>query len=538
MRLKFCGAARTVTGSCHMIECEGGNVLVDCGMRQGEDADQELGVGGFPFDPHSIAAVLVTHAHIDHTGLLPLLVKGGFNGPIVATGATARLSGIMLPDSAHIQEMEAEYTNRKRLRAGKPPIDPLYTTKDAAAALKQYRPVDYEATVEVIPGVTARFNNVGHLLGSAAIEIWVEEKGKITKLVFSGDLGRDDRPIIQDPETVDSADYLVLEGTYGDRHHGADTADEKENELRQVLIAAIARGGNIVFPSFAVGRTQELLYYIKSLLGKNAVPGLESIPVYIDSPLGIEATKIYQECAGEDYYDKDALALAGAGDLLDFSTLRVAQTSDESRLINTAEGAKIIISSSGMCDAGRIRHHLKHNLYRADSTIVFMGYQAVGTLGRLLVDGASKVKLFGEDVRVNANIVNMDGFSGHADKDELIEWAQAIQPKPKRVFLVHGEEESLDALASALRNLGYDVDIPALLDEADLEAGVILSAEPRRVRPAAKPLPQADIGLSARFAAILAQLDSLGGSGDAAFKRGMIEADMKLTLDKWETLLK
>lgn len=537
MRLKFCGAARAVTGSCHMIMCESGNILVDCGMRQGEDAKQELGEGGFAFDPHSIAAVLVTHAHIDHTGLLPLLVKGGFTGPIVATGATARLSGIMLPDSGHIQEMEAEYTNRKRLRAGKPPIDPLYTVKDAAAALKQYRPVEYETTVEVIPGVTARFNNVGHLLGSAAIEVWVEEKGHTTKLVFSGDLGRDDRPIIQDPETVESADYLIVEGTYGDRHHGADTKDDKERELQEVLAAAIARGGNIVFPSFAIGRTQELLYYIKNLINKRAVQGLERIPVYIDSPLGIEATKIYQECA-QSYYDKEALEMAAAGDLLDFPTLRVAKTSDESKLINVTDGAKIIISSSGMCDAGRIRHHLKHNLYRADSTVVFMGYQSVGTLGRILVDGASKVKLFGEEVRVNANIVNMDGFSGHADKDEIIDWVRAIPAKPKRVFAVHGEEEALNSLSDALRRLGYSVDIPSLFDEADLEAGVVLPAAEKRARPAAQPLPAADEGLASRFASVLALLDSLGQAGDAAFKRGMIEKDMRLMLDKWEELLK
>ena len=290
MKIRFCGAARSVTGSCHMISANGKNVLVDCGMRQGADKKTELGEDKFPFNPAEIDAVLLTHAHIDHSGLIPLLVKQGFKGSIIATDATAQLSGIMLPDSGHIQEQEAEYQTRKNLRAGKAPAEPLYTVQDAQNALKQFTPTSYGRTVSVVSGITARFNDIGHLLGSSAIEIWVEENGKTTKLVFSGDIGREERPIICDPQQVKGADYLVIEGTYGDRNHEESTAEAKEAHLISVLKMGIARGGNIVIPSFAVGRTQDLLYYIKRLLMKNSVPGLENVPVYIDSPLGINAT--------------------------------------------------------------------------------------------------------------------------------------------------------------------------------------------------------------------------------------------------------
>lgn len=458
MKIRFCGAARSVTGSCHMISANGKNVLVDCGMRQGADKKTELGEDKFPFNPAEIDAVLLTHAHIDHSGLIPLLVKQGFKGSIIATDATAQLSGIMLPDSGHIQEQEAEYQTRKNLRAGKAPAEPLYTVQDAQNALKQFTPTSYGRTVSVVSGITACFNDIGHLLGSSAIEIWVEENGKTTKLVFSGDIGREERPIICDPQQVKGADYLVIEGTYGDRNHEESTAEAKEAHLISVLKMGIARGGNIVIPSFAVGRTQELLYYIKRLLMKNSVPGLENVPVYIDSPLGINATKIYEKCA-EGYYDEEAREMAKSGSPFDFPTLRVAVTADESKLINAQTGCNIIISSSGMCDAGRIRHHLKHNLYRADSTVIFAGYQAEGTLGRMLLDGAKKVRLFGEDVRVNATIERIEGFSGHAGRDELIEWIEGIGNKPVCTFFVHGEAEVLDSFSNAVRSLGYNVEV-------------------------------------------------------------------------------
>ena len=471
MKLRFCGAARCVTGSCHMLCYEGGKVLIDCGMRQGADEKGELGASDFAFDPGEIDAVLLTHAHIDHSGLLPLLVKRGFNGKIFATKATAELSGIMLPDSAHIQEQDAEYQNRKNLRAGKPLVEPMYTVADAQNTLERFSPVSYGDIVEVWPGLRARFNDIGHLLGSAAIELWAEEKGTTTKLVFSGDIGRDERPILRDPASIDGADYVVMEGTYGDRDHDVVKEEDKENQLKQVLEEGIARGGNIVIPSFAVGRTQELLYTIKRLMMKNAIPGLEKVPVFVDSPLGINATKIYERCARE-YYDEEALEmLKEGGSPFDLPNLRVAETSDESKLINFQPGCNIIISSSGMCDAGRIRHHLKHNLYRPDSTILFVGYQANGTLGRLLLDGAKSVKLFGEQIQVNAAIRRIEGFSGHAGRSELLQWVREIGSAPKCVFLVHGESKTLDLFASSVRSLGLDAEIPDLFDEFELTYG-------------------------------------------------------------------
>lgn len=471
MKLKFCGAARCVTGSCHMLSFDGGKILVDCGMRQGADEKGELGAAGLAFDPAEISAVLLTHAHIDHSGLLPLLVKRGFTGQIITTKATAELSGIMLPDSAHIQEQDAEYQNRKNLRAGKAMIEPLYTMADAQAALEKFRAVSYGDIVQIMPGLRARFNDVGHLLGSAAIELWVEEKNTTTKIVFSGDIGRAQRPILRDPAIIESADYVIMEGTYGDREHDATTEEEKEAQLAAVLKEGISRGGNIVIPSFAVGRTQELIYSIKRLIMKNAVEGLDKVKIFVDSPLGINATKVYERCA-QEYYDEEASAmLKQSGSPFDLDNLRVAETSEESKLINFQNGCNIIISASGMCDAGRIRHHLKHNLYRPDSTILFAGYQANGTLGRILLNGVKSVKLFGEQIHVNAAIRQIDGFSGHAGRSELLHWLGSMSKAPKCVFLVHGESATLDNFIGAVRALGVDAEIPELFDEYELTYG-------------------------------------------------------------------
>lgn len=469
MKLKFCGAARCVTGSCHMLCVEGGNVLIDCGMRQGADEKGELGADGLAFDPKDIDAVLLTHAHIDHSGLLPLLVKRGFSGKIITTKATAELSGIMLPDSAHIQEQDAEYQTRKNLRAGKPAVEPMYTSADARAALERFEPISYGDIVQVLPNLRARFNDAGHLLGSAVIELWAEENGNTTKIVFSGDIGRTERPILRDPTIIDGADYVIMEGTYGDREHSAVTEEEKETQLADVLREGIRRGGNIVIPSFAVGRTQELIYSIKRLIMKNAVDGLDKVTIFVDSPLGINATKVYERCARE-YYDEEATEMLKlSGSPFDLDNLRVAETSDESRLINTQHGCNIIISASGMCDAGRIRHHLKHNLFRADSTIMFVGYQANGTLGRLLLNGMKQVKLFGEQIQVNAAIRQIDGFSGHAGRSELISWLMGMGVKPKCTFLVHGESKTLDSLCADIRALGINTEIPDLFDEYELD---------------------------------------------------------------------
>lgn len=541
MKLAFYGAARAVTGSCHMILSEKSTVLIDCGMRQGLDAKGAYGEGDFPFDPRTVDAVVLTHAHIDHSGLLPLLVKRGFAGRILCTEATAQLCSILLPDSAHIQQQDAEWQNRKNTRAGKPLIEPLYTLDDAAAALKLMHGANYNETVQLRDDIRVRLVDAGHLLGSASAEVFVAEGGKTIKLAFSGDIGRSNRPIIRDPQPVIDADYLIMEGTYGNKNHGIEADGDKEAELVAAMKAAFSRGGNLVIPSFAVGRTQELLYYIKRILQKGILPELNDIPVYIDSPLGIEATKIYERCAA-GYYDEEATRLSKDGSPFDFPTLRVAQTADESKLINDVQGKKIIISSSGMCDAGRIRHHLKHNLYRADSTILFVGYQAQGTLGRALIDGLKKAKLFGEEVRVNASIAQVEGFSGHAGRDELIAWANAVSPKPQKIFLVHGEEVALMSLAQALVEQGQETEVPYLGDAFDILPGEMRAetsletGTPEIVDVQEKAYGYAVREQLARMQRLLDRTE-LRRSPDMALKLVILEADLKSLVDKWKELL-
>ena len=540
MKIAFFGAARAVTGSCHMLAWEGGKILIDCGMRQGADAKGIYGEDAFPFDPNEISAVVLTHAHIDHSGLLPLLVKRGFSGPIVCTEATAQLCTIMLPDSAHIQMQEAEWQTRKNLRAGKPAVEPMYDIDDAQAALKLYRGISYDEAVQLFPGVKLRLKNIGHLLGSAAAELWVTEGQKTNKVVFSGDIGRGDRPILEDPEPIDTADFVVMEGTYGTRDHEVSTDAAKEAELVEAFRAALARGGNIVIPSFAVGRTQELLYYIKRILLKGLLPALKEVPVYIDSPLGIEATKIYERSAA-GYYDEEAREMAKTGSPFDFSTLRVAQTAEESKLINDEKGSKIIISSSGMADAGRIRHHLKHNLYRADSTVLFVGYQAVGTLGRLLVDGVKKVKLFGEEVRVNASIVQIEGFSGHAGKSEMIAWLSNMSPKPQEVFLIHGEEETLLSFQGTLQAKGFTAVVPHLGELYELARAGEPAAAAVTMQPEAVDIKGRAYGykLQDQLAALKSLVDRslIRRSPDMPLKLSILEADIRSLTEKWEGLI-
>ena len=540
MKIAFFGAARTVTGSCHMLAWEGGKILIDCGMRQGADAKGIYGEDAFPFDPREISAVVLTHAHIDHSGLLPLLVKRGFSGPIICTEATAQLCTIMLPDSAHIQMQEAEWQTRKNLRAGKPAVEPMYDIDDAQAALKLYRGISYDEAVQLFPGVKLRLKNIGHLLGSAAAELWVTEGQKTNKVVFSGDIGRGDRPILEDPEPIDTADFVVMEGTYGTRDHEVSTEDAKEAELVEAFRAALARGGNIVIPSFAVGRTQELLYYIKRILLKGLLPALKEVPVYIDSPLGIEATKIYERSAA-GYYDEEAREMAKTGSPFDFPTLRVAQTAEESKLINDEKGSKIIISSSGMADAGRIRHHLKHNLYRADSTVLFVGYQAAGTLGRLLVDGAKKVKLFGEEVRVNASIVQIEGFSGHAGKSELIAWLSSMSPKPQEIFLIHGEEETLLSFQGVLQSKGFTAVVPHLGELYELARAGEPAAAAVTMQPEAVDIKGRAYGykLQDQLAALKSLVDRslIRRSPDMPLKLSILEADIRSLTEKWDGLI-
>ena len=455
MKLTFLGANHEVTGSCTLLEAAGQRYLIDCGMEQGKDVYENQPL---PVAPGEIDGVLVTHAHIDHTGQLPLLVRNGFRGRIYATKPTTQLCSIMLRDSAHIQEFEAEWKNRKAKRAGAEPVEPMYTVQDAEAAMQLFRGMEYNTKIELAPGLVIRFIDVGHLLGSSSIEIWVTESGTTTKLVFSGDIGNQHQPIIKDPTTIRDADYGFMESTYGDRSHGP--RPDYVGELSRILQRTFDRGGNVVIPSFAVGRTQEMLYFIREIKEKGLVKGHGSFPVYIDSPLAIEATRIFQD-TDPDCFDRETQALLAQGiDPIHFPGLRVRVTSEESRMINSDRVPKVILSASGMCEAGRIRHHLKHNLWRPECTILFVGFQAMGTLGRTLVDGTDKVKLFGETIEVQAEICQLGGMSGHADREGLLRWVGAFDPKPKRVFVIHGEDETENIFVNTLTEQGFTACAP------------------------------------------------------------------------------
>lgn len=523
MNFTFFGATRSVTGSCHMVETNGLKILVDCGMRQGKDAKQEMGAGGLLFDAKTIDFLLLTHAHIDHSGLIPVLIKEGFKGRIICTGATADLVGIMLIDSGHIQEIEAEWKNRKRERANKPFIEPLYTAEEAKVVPKYITSVDYGQFFELSGKVRVRFTDAGHLFGSSLVEIFTAEDGKELKAVFSGDLGNKNKPLIHDPSYINDTDYLVMESTYGDRVH-EDTRPAKD-QLKDILIKAIRRGGNIVIPSFAVGRTQDILYELSILLKKDSVPGLEKIPVYLDSPLAIQATQIFEK-QYQKYYDEEALAYMKSGvDFFGFKTLNIAQTAEESKAINFIAEQKIIISASGMCEAGRIKHHLKHNLWRADSTVIFVGYQAEGTLGRVILDGEKKVKIFGEPIHVNATIEMIEGFSGHADKDGLIDWITHFTKPPKQVFLVHGEEKTIFSFEKDLKALGFNVIVPKLNDTFDTKSAFFKQA----LRPARAGIIEI---IRKTLANVAAAVDNEIARGNEA-KLVPMEDDLKDFLDKW-----
>ena len=427
MKITFLGANHEVTGSCTLVEAAGRRFLVDHGMEQGRNVYENQPL---PVAPGEIDFVLVTHAHIDHTGLLPLLVRNGFRGRIYATSPTVKLCGIMLRDSAHIQEFEAEWKNRKGKRSGAEPVEPMYTIPDAEAAIRLFLGVDYDHRITLAPGIEARFVDVGHLLGSASIELWITEGDTTTKLVFSGDIGNTDQPILKDPTYIQQADYVFMESTYGDRLH--DPRPDYVAQLAEILQRTFDRGGNVVIPSFAVGRTQEMLYFLREIKEKGLVKGHGNFPVYVDSPLAIEATHIFQD-TDPDCFDQQTRELLDQGiDPIGVPGLRVSVTSDDSRMINADRVPKVILSASGMCEAGRIRHHLKHNLWRPECTILFVGFQAVGTLGRNLIDGAAMVKLFGETIEVKAEICQLTGMSGHADRDGLLRWVNAFTEKPKR----------------------------------------------------------------------------------------------------------
>ena len=478
MKLTFLGANHEVTGSCTLLEAAGQRYLIDCGMEQGKDVYENQPI---PVAPGEIDGVLATHAHIDHTGLLPLLVRNGFRGRIYATRPTAELCSIMLRDSAHIQEFEAEWKNRKGQRSGAEPVEPMYTIQDAEAAIALFRGYDYNKEIELAPGIVIRFVDVGHLLGSSSIEIWVTENGATTKLVFSGDIGNHDQPIIKDPTYLKDADYVFMESTYGDRSHGP--RPDYVAELAKILQRTFDRGGNVVIPSFAVGRTQELLYFIREIKEKNLVTGHGCFPVYIDSPLAIEATRIFKD-TDSSCFDEETNALLAKGiDPIQFPGLKVSVTSDESRAINTDPVPKVIISASGMCEAGRIRHHLKHNLWRKECTVLFVGYQAVNTLGRSLLEGADNVKLFGESIEVQAEICQLTGLSGHADREGLLKWVNSFEPKPKRVFIIHGEDEVENIFAQTLTEQGFNASAPYNGEQWAIGAeGAVCLKEGTRIR--------------------------------------------------------
>lgn len=456
MKIKFLGAATSVTGSCHLITTEKSKILIDCGLFQGNDDLEELNWEPFDFDPAELDIVLISHAHIDHSGRIPLLVKRGFNGKIYCSDATADLLGVMLRDSAYIQEKEAEWKNNKNKRAGRPLVEPLYTIKDAETALRQLEPVLYDQLLEASEDVKVVFNDAGHILGSSIVELFIKENGDSSKLVFSGDLGMKDKPILKDPTIIKKADFLVMEATYGNRVHEDNAASI--DTLIDVILKTIRRGGNVIIPSFAVGRTQELIYLFNRFYEEHVEyrEALDKIMVYVDSPMATSATEVFRRNA--QVFDEETKAyILNGNNPLDFKNLKFTRSSEDSKALNLDPEPKIIISASGMCEAGRIKHHLKHNIWNPKASIVFVGYQSVGTLGRSIVDGDKQVSIFGERMQVEAEIHNLQGFSGHADRDALMEWVGSFQKPPHQIFLVHGEEDAKKELAESIRNAyGYN----------------------------------------------------------------------------------
>lgn len=534
MKLGFIGAAHEVTGSCHILEACGKNILIDCGMEQGPDLyeNQEL-----PVTAKNIDFVLLTHAHIDHSGKLPLLCKEGFEGDIITTFATSDLCDIMLRDSAHIQEFEAEWRNRKARRSGAELYEPMYTMEDAINAINRFAPCDYGQKIDLCDGIQVRFNDVGHLLGSASIEVWVTEDGISKKIVFSGDVGNLNQPIIKDPQKVKEADYVVIESTYGNRVHGDETPDYV-GEFTRILKETFDKGGNVVIPSFAVGRTQELLYFIREIKERNLLPEYENFEVFVDSPLAIEATTIFNKNV-QSCFDEEAMELINKGiNPLLFKGLKTTITADESRMINYDEKPKVIISASGMCEAGRIRHHLKHNLWRPECTICFVGYQAVGTLGRKLLEGAESVKLFGENIAVNAKIENLKGISGHADKNGLIGWLKGFETELERVIVVHGEDQVTDEFAELVeKEIGCPAFAPYSGAFLDLERNEII--DPGIKIPKKSTEKPARVRAVAAFERVVAAAKHLmdvvlKNEGLANKELAKFESQIQNLADKWD----
>lgn len=531
MELMFIGADHEVTGSCHYLRVGDKNILVDYGMEQGSRTFENCEL---PVEPALIDYVFLTHAHVDHSGMLPLLYARGFRGQIYATEATCDLCSIMLRDCAHIQMQEAEWKNRKAKRsANNAQVEPLYTMEDADGAIRRLVPCEYDREVTVCDDVKIKFTDIGHLLGSSSIEVWAAEEGVTKKIVFSGDIGNYDQPLIKDPKLTAEADYVVMESTYGDRLHGKEKPDYI-GELTKILKDTFDKGGNVVIPSFAVGRTQEMLYFLRQIKADRLVKGHEDFPVYVDSPLAVEATGIFQKNEFE-CFDEEAMDLVKQGiNPIAFPGLRLAVTSEESKEINFENTPKVIISASGMCEAGRIRHHLKHNLWRPECTILFVGYQAVGTLGRMLIEGAKEVKLFGESIEIRAQIKQLAGMSGHADKNGLLDWVHGFTQKPKKVFVVHGEDSVCKLFTECLKiEHGINAYAPYSGTRFDLVSGsFIYEAEPVVVKKKAH-------GVSDVFARLLASGQRLiavihKNEGGANKDLAKFADQINSLCDKWE----
>ena len=533
MKLTFVGAAHEVTGSCHFLQAVGKNILVDCGMEQGPDLYENPGL---PISASEVDYVFLTHAHIDHSGMLPKLAKEGFKGQIFTTYATADLCDIMLRDSAHIQEFEAEWRNRKGKRAGQPEYEPVYVMQDALDAIELLVPCQYGERITICDGVQIRFTDVGHLLGSASIEVWVTEGDVTKKIVFSGDVGNLDQPIIKDPVYTEHADYVVMESTYGNRVHTQEKPDYI-GEFTRILKETFDRNGNVVIPSFAVGRTQEMLYFIREIKEKGLLSEYPDFEVYLDSPLAIEATKIFTKNMRE-CFDEEALALVNAGiNPLVFPGLHTATSSEDSKMINFIEKPKVIISASGMCDAGRIRHHLKHNLWRPECTILFVGYQANGTLGRRLIEGEKNVRLFGEPIEVHAHIESLHGVSGHADRNGLLAWLGGFNTPIEHVFVVHGEDNVTDEFAKTVEETyGYPAFAPYPCAEVDLLKNEILSEGVKIPVKAKKPAQRkADTAFDRLVAAGKRLLDVIYSHEGLSNKdKAKFESQINNLADKWD----
>lgn len=473
MNITFLGATKTVTGSNFLVEGAGKKFLVDCGMYQGQATDEWENEEPFAFAVEEIDFMLLTHAHIDHSGRIPKLYNEGYRNPIIATKATCDLCSIMLPDSGHIQEMESEWKNKKRKRKGEKEVPPMYTAQDAIKSLEVFQPVNYDEIIEIDENIHVRFNDAGHMLGSSIIEIWVTENGEEKKAVFTGDLGNNDIPLLASPTMIESADYLVMESTYGNRLHIRN--DDKAELFLDIVSETLDKGGTVVIPSFAVGRTQEILYEINKLKEKRKdeefrrkYQALMSVPVFVDSPLAISATEIFRK--NMNLFDDDVKdAIASGDNPLEFPGLQFTVTAEESRVLNTREEPAIIISASGMCEVGRIKHHLKHHLWKSNSTILFVGYQAPGTLGRKIVEGAKTVKIFGEEIAVNARVEYIEGYSGHADQEWLLNFVYSFFTKPKHIFLVHGEPEGQEVLKQKIEeSVNISVTIPEYGEKYEL----------------------------------------------------------------------